>query len=152
MVRRISLVCLGIMLLAGANAVFAQGVQTATLVGTVTTSDGAPLPGVTVTVRSKALMGVRTTVSTGTGDYNLPGLSPGDYTITFGLEGMQTVTRNMTLALGLPTRVDAMMKVSGITEAITVTAATPTVLENQTVGANIKNETVMQLPINRTPV
>ena len=152
MVRRISLVCLGIMLLASANALFAQGVQTATLVGTVTTADGGPLPGATVTVKSKALMGVRTTVTTATGDYNLPGLAPGDYTITFGLEGMQTVTRNMTLALGLPTRVDAMMKVSGITEAITVTASTPTVLENQTVGANIKNETVMQLPIARTPV
>lgn len=153
MLRRLSLVCLVIVaMFASANIVFAQGVQTAILQGTVTTSDGNPLPGVTVTVKSNALMGERTAVTTNTGDYNLPGLPPGDYSITFGLEGMQTVTRKMSLPLGQTTRADATMKLSGITEAITVTAVSPTVLENTTVGANIKDTTVQQLPVLRTPV
>jgi hypothetical protein len=43
------------------------------------------------------------------------------------------------------------MRVSAVTEAITVTAASPAVLENSTVGANIKSETVQQLPLLRTP-
>jgi len=97
-------------------------------------------------------MGERTAVTSSTGDYNLPGLPPGDYTITFGLEGMQSVTKKMNLVLGLQSHLDASMKVSGIAEAITVTAASPTVLENSTVGANIKAETVNALPILRTPV
>ena len=59
------------------GAVFAQGVQTATLQGTVTDQSGTPLPGVTVTAKSPALMGERTTVTQTTGDYNLPGLPPG---------------------------------------------------------------------------
>ncbi|HEX9163643.1 MAG TPA: TonB-dependent receptor [Thermoanaerobaculia bacterium] len=133
------------------GAVFAQGVQTATLQGTVTDSAGAALPGVTVTVKSPALMGARTAVTRQNGDYVLPGLPPGDYTITFELGGMQTRTVQKNLALGLQTTIDAKMKVASVAEAITVTASAPTVLENQTVGANIKKDTVDTLPIGRTP-
>src|SRR6266849_7961625 len=140
-----------LLLLLITGTVFAQGVQTATLEGTVTGPDGNPLPGVTITVKSPALMGERVAVTTTTGDYNMPGLPPGDYTITIGLEGMQSVTKKMSLALGLPTRFDAKLKLAGVTEAITVTASSPTVLENTTVGANIRKETVEQLPLLRTP-
>lgn len=141
---------LGLLLLFAVSA-FGQGVQTATLEGTVQSPDGTGLPGVTITVKSPALMGERTTVSGNNGDYNLRGLPPGDYTITFALEGMQTVQKKMSLALGMPARADVKMKVTAVSEAITVTASSPTVLENTTVGANITHETVQQLPVVRTP-
>ena len=131
------------------GSVFAQ--TTAALEGTVKGPDGAGLPGVTVSVKSPALMGERNTVTTAGGDYVLKGLSPGDYTITFSLEGMSAQSRKMNLPLGLTTRADAQMKVSAVTEAITVTGAAPTVLETTTVGANIKASTVQQLPVVRTP-
>ena len=134
------------------GAVFAQGVQTATLQGTVTDSAGGALPGVTVTVKSPALMGDRTAVTRENGDYVLPGLPPGDYTITFDLAGMQTNTVRRNLPLGLQTVVDAKMRVATVAEAITVTASAPAVLENITVGANIKKETVDTLPLLRDPV
>ncbi len=143
---------IGLVLLLTAVSVFGQGVQTATLQGTVTGPDGMGVPGVTVSVKSPALMGERQTVTSLTGDYNLPGLPPGDYTITYSLEGMQTITKRMALILGLPTRVETQMKVTAVTEAITVTASSPAVLENQTVGANIKAATVNQLPILRDPI
>ncbi len=41
---------LSLLLLVAAPAVQAQGVQTGNLIGTVTSADGEPLPGVTVTV------------------------------------------------------------------------------------------------------
>jgi len=141
-----------LLLLLITGTVFAQGVQTATLQGTITGPDGNPLPGVTITVKSPSMMGERTTVTQTTGDYILPGLPPGDYTITVGLEGMQSVTKKMPLALGVPTHFDAKLKLAGVAEAITVTAAAPTVLENTTVGANVKKETVEQLPLLRTPI
>src|SRR5437870_4786746 len=140
-----------LLLLLATASLFAQGVQTATLEGTVTGPDGKGLPGVSITVTSSALMGERTAYTTGTGDYVLRGLPPGDYSIKFALEGMQPVSKKMTLALGLPTRADAAMKVSGVTEVVTVTAGSPTVLESTTVGANVKKETVDQLPVLRTP-
>lgn len=140
-----------LLLLLAAGSAFAQGVQTATLEGIVTGPDGKPLPGVTVTAKSPALMGERQAVTAATGDYVIRGLSPGDYTISFALEGMQTLQKKMPLALGLSTRVEVKLRLAGVAEAITVTAASPTVLENTTVGANIKAETVQQLPLVRTP-
>src|SRR5690242_643909 len=151
MKRRFPVAFLSLLLLVFATTVFAQGVQTATLQGTVTDPSGAPLPGVTVTAKSPALLGTRTAVTQSGGDYIMPGLAPGDYTITFELAGMQTSTVRKTLALGLQTVVDAKLKVAAVAEAITVTASAPTVLENQTVGANIKKETVDTLPLGRTP-
>jgi hypothetical protein len=143
---------IGLVLLLTAVSVLGQGVQTAILQGTVTGPDGKPVPGVTVSVKSPALMGERQTVTSVTGDYLLPGLPPGDYAITYSLEGMQPITKRMTLILGLPTRVETQMKVTAVSEAITVTASSPAVLENQTVGANIKAATVNQLPILRDPI
>jgi len=147
---RIRFLAVVLLFLIAASA-FAQGVTTATLVGTVKSPDGAGLPGVTVSVKSPALMGERSTVTSGNGDYVLKGLPPGDYTITFSLEGMSAQTRKMNLPLGLETHADVQMKVSAVTEAITVTGAAPTVLESTTVGANIKASTVQQLPVLRTP-
>ena len=131
---------------------FAQGVQTATLQGNVTDASGAALPGVTVTAKSPGLQGERTAYTTSTGEYVLRGLPPGDYTVTFALEGMATRTVTKSLPLGLTTVIDSKMTVAAVTAAITVTASAPTVLESQTVGANIKDTTVQQLPILRTPV
>ena len=146
------LVVLGLLLLlVSAGSLFAQGVQTATLEGTVLSSDGTPLPGVTVSLKSPVLMGTRTAVTSGTGDFVLPGLPPGKYTITYSLEGMQTISKQMSLALGIPTRDEVRLKVSNVSESITVTASAPTVLENSTVGINVKSETVNQLPVLRTP-
>lgn len=153
MIRRTSMVCLALLVaLAGSSVLLAQGVTTATLVGTVTSSDGTPLPGVTVTVSSPSLLGTRDAISTETGEYIIRGLSPGDYSVKFGLEGMQTVEKKATLGLGTSTRVDASLKMSGTAETITVTASSPTVLETTTVGANLPAETVRSLPMPRTPV
>jgi outer membrane receptor protein involved in Fe transport len=133
-----------------AGSLFAQ-VTTGQVEGTVKGPDGNGLPGVTVSATSPALMGERTTVTAAGGDYVLRALPPGQYTLKFSLEGMQPVTKKQNVALGLPTRSDATLSVSAITEAITVTGAAPTVLENTTVGANIKAEKVQQLPVVRTP-
>jgi hypothetical protein len=146
---RIMLFALLVVVLAG--SVFAQGVQTATLEGTVSGSDGSPLPGVTVTVTSPALMGERSAISTSTGEFVLRGLPPGDYSIKFSLEGMKSNEVRKTLPLGVSTRVDTKMSVTSVSEVITVTGGSPTVLESTTVGANIRKETVEQLPLLRTP-
>src|SRR5213596_1241950 len=98
---RIRFLIAALLLLATTGTVFGQGVQTATLAGTVTGPDGNPLPGVTITAKSPALMGERTTVTTTTGDYIMPGLPPGDYTISFTLEGMAPNDVKRTLVLGL---------------------------------------------------
>src|ERR1051326_2341009 len=74
------------LLLVAASA-FAQ--TTATINGTVTT-DGNPLPGVTVTISSPQMQGTRTTVTGEAGGYTFNGVPPGKYTVKFELQGMRS--------------------------------------------------------------
>ena len=99
---------------------FAQG-TTSELTGAVM-SEGKPLPGVTVTVASPALQGTRTSVTGANGGYNFLSLPPGDYTVTFELEGLAPVKKELRLVLAQTTRADAQMGVSGVRVALTVTA------------------------------
>lgn len=127
---------------------FAQGTSAA-LTGTVT-SDGKPLPGATITVSSPALQGTRTAISGSNGDYNFPALPPGAYTVTVELEGMQKVTVKKQLSLAETNRVDADLKMAAQSEAITVTAAAPAVMESPQMGTNYTKEQMEKLPVPRT--
>src|SRR5712691_12277979 len=108
---------------------------TASLTGSVT-SGGAPLPGATITITSPALQGVRTTVSGPNGDYNFAALPPGMYSVKFELEGMQRLAKPANVRLGEIARADADLKVAAVAEAITVTAAAPSVLETPQVSTS----------------
>jgi outer membrane receptor protein involved in Fe transport len=145
-------IALGLALaLAFSAGLFAQGVQTATLSGTVKSLDGEPLPGVTVTVTSPALLGERNTVTGINGDYVLRGLPPGEYKVSFSIEGMKTVERAATLPLGGTARSDASLEAAAAEETIVVTGEAPSALETTTIGANLEKQTVDQLPVVRTP-
>ena len=130
-----------------ASAAFAQ--TTSSLTGTVT-SDGAPLPGATVTISSPNMQGTRTTVTGDAGGYSFAALPPGTYTVRIELSGMRTVDRRVDIGVGQTGRVDASLSVAAVTDSITVTAAAPSVLETPTVSQNIDHELVDELPIART--
>ncbi|MEO8378261.1 MAG: TonB-dependent receptor [Acidobacteriota bacterium] len=139
-------VALAVLLLCG--LALGQGV-TGNLVGTVT-SEGNGLPGATVTVTSPALQATRTVVTGETGGYSFPSLPPGDYTVTFELSGLQTVTRKLRVNLAQTSREDAELRPSAMTEAITVTAAAPAALETTEVSTNFTSEQLAELPtLNR---
>src|SRR5687767_8224051 len=97
-----------------APAAFAQ--QTGSISGKVTMPDGSPLPGVTVEAKSDVLPTPRVTVTEANGEFRLPALQPGAYTITFTLQGMTTVTRPAMVQLSQDTAVAAQMSVQGISE------------------------------------
>ncbi|MBI2212033.1 MAG: TonB-dependent receptor [Acidobacteria bacterium] len=135
-------------LLLVAGSAFGQG-TTGSLNGTVT-HEGAPLPGVTITISSPSLIGTRVGVSNVNGDYNFPALPPGDYTVKFEMEGMGTVTKTIKVGLAKTERVNALMQLSAVADVITVTAAAPAVLETTEVQSNYEAEMIEDLPIGRT--
>src|SRR5215208_3190038 len=102
--RRILFLVLGAIALS--TSAVAQ--QTATLSGVVRDAQGAVLPGVTINVASDALIGgVRTTTTGGTGTYQLTGLPPGTYDVTYELTGFQTLKRgDIRLLVAQTTRLD----------------------------------------------
>ena len=113
---------------------FAQGTQTGTLRGTVRLDDGSAIPGVTVTATSPAIQGSRTTYTNENGEYLIRGLSPGDYTVTYELEGMATSEWSGPIALGQVTPIPVVMTASTQEETITVFGELPSVLASSQVS------------------
>ena len=66
------------------------------------------------------LPGIRSSVTAGDGSYSLPALPPGDYTVTFTLQGMQTVNKQTPVVLGNDATVDAKLSVQAVSESVTV--------------------------------
>ena len=97
--------------------------------GTVSDETGLALPGVTVEVRSPALIEqVRTAVTDGSGQYLVIALSPGTYSVTAALPGFSTVVReDILLTTGFTANIDVQLAVGTIEETITVTGETPIV-------------------------
>ena len=80
-------VCLSLV----AGSAHAQ-VPTGTIAGRVTDQNGLVVPGATVTTTSPKLQGSRVVVTSAFGDYAIPLLPPGDYTVIVELSGFQRVT------------------------------------------------------------
>jgi Carboxypeptidase regulatory-like domain/TonB dependent receptor-like, beta-barrel len=136
--------------LAFAPPMFAQGTQTGIISGSVTSNDGASLPGVAVAATSAALQGERTTVSDVTGTYTLRGLPPGTYKVSFTLAGFATVERTITVPLGGVAVADGALGVASLEETIQVVSEAPSILTTPQVQTNFKYaETVDKLAMNR---
>ena len=86
--------------------------------GRVTDTTGGILPGVTVEVRSPALIEqVRTAISDGAGQYLIIQLVPGTYSVTFTLPGFSTFVRDGVELIGEATaNINAEMQVGNVEE------------------------------------
>ena len=150
---RLKLLATGMALawLAG-GAAFAQTTPTGTLTGKVTDSSGLILPGVTVTVTSPALQGSRSTVTSENGDYIIPFLPAGEYSVVFELSGFGTVKQSVRLTVAETVPLNVQLGVGGLTETVEVTAATQQAdfTSAPTVAASYKSEAIDLLPVSRT--
>jgi outer membrane receptor protein involved in Fe transport len=133
-----------------AAGALAQSIPTSTLTGKVV-AEGAPLPGVLVTATSPSLQGERTALTSGSGDYMIPLLPPGDYAVTFEMAQMQTTTRTLTLTASRTDKLDVEMILTALTEVITITEKPMTApIEATEVSANFKQDLIDTLPVGRT--
>ena len=148
MMRFKGLLALVLVLCAGAVPASAQ--QTGAISGKVVDTSNAVLPGVTVEARSDVLPSPRVTVTEGNGEYRLPALPPGKYTLTFTLSGMQTVTAEAEVQLGQDTNADITMGLGGVTETVEVVATTSLVERGTTeIKSGISNEQILALPVGQ---
>lgn len=127
---------------------FGQGTS-GQLTGNVT-SNGNPVPGVTITVTSPSLQGSRSTVTGDAGGFSIAGLPPGQYDVMYELEGLQRLTRKVRVELAQTSRSDADLKVAAVAESVTVTATAPTVLETPQAATTFDANTIDHLPVSRT--
>src|SRR5688572_23858769 len=84
----------GLLLVLGFGLLPSAASAQATIAGTVRDASGAVLPGVTVEASSVVLIEkVRSTVTDGSGQYQIINVPPGPYTLTFSLPAFSTVRR-----------------------------------------------------------
>jgi hypothetical protein len=141
---------LALAMMAGAvPAVYAQGGVTSTLSGTVTDSSGAVIPGASVTVK-RADTGVSTeAVTNAEGQFTVPALNAGTYTVTVALSGFKTVTLNdVVINAGVPAGVKVTMEVGGIEEQVVVQAGAEVVkTQSSTVSTTLSAKQIQSLPL-----
>ena len=141
-VQRVFLVLLVLLLPAAGYA------QEATIVGTVTDSTGAVLPGVTVVAVHEASGNQFEGVTDGRGVYRVP-VRVGTYRVSAELQGFTRVERmGVQLLVGQAVTLNVQMSPSTIQETVTVTGEAPLIETTQSsVGGNIDPLQMTEVPV-----
>src|SRR5260221_4964999 len=104
-----------VVLLGCLGSVAAAQITSATIVGTVTDSSDAALPGATVTARNVDTGFLRTVSSDGAGAYRLDFLPIGNYAVQVTLDGFKTSSRSgIVLSVNDTARVDVSLSICGV--------------------------------------
>jgi len=130
----------------------AQITQTGTINGKVSDDEGQPLPGVTVTAKSPVLILPQLDVITNDkGNFRFIALTPGTYTVTFGLSGFKTLVREgIKVTLGATTTLNVHMEISPIKETILVIGQSPVIdVQKTTMTTSFSKEFLTIIPTER---
>ncbi|MGQ0736151.1 MAG: TonB-dependent receptor [Acidobacteriota bacterium] len=127
----------------------AAQLDSATLIGVVSDTQGGVLPGATVTAVNASTGFTRTGVADGEGRYRLAALPPGRYDVTAELAGFTTsIQSGMTFALGAEVVVNFELTLASVAESVTVTAESPIVqTTTAAVETRLDRETIDLLPL-----
>ena len=117
----------GVMCIAAQTPVWAQ-TATGTISGDVTDPTGLGTPGVAVSLKSPALQGTRTSVTSPNGDYIFSLLPPGTYTVSFQLSGFALATEMRDVARLSVVDVNVELRPATVKAEVTVTAETSDVV------------------------
>jgi hypothetical protein len=111
----------------------AYAIETGEIKGKVLDENGEGLSGVEITAKSPNLQGIRHVISTTNGQFNLPLLPVGKYTLTFHLDGFNPVIQeDVVVRLGQVTDLKVIMIVRSIQEEVIVTATPPLIDKTST--------------------
>lgn len=110
-----------------ATPLFAQYTTSGALFGKVAGTDGKPLPGVTVTLKSPQLANPLATTSDINGAYRFGDIVPGTYALSAELSGfVATEMEQVVVRVGSALRLDIEMgQAKGVKEQVAVTAGAP---------------------------
>jgi len=122
------LVLFGLLFVLSTGTLEAQRL-TGTIRGTATDEGGELLPGVTIEVKSPALIGgTQTAVTPASGTFLFAALPPGKYTVSFTMPGFQSIVReNVVVSVGKTATIDAALKPAVLAEEVTVVSQSPVV-------------------------
>lgn len=96
------------------------------IVGTVTDTTGAVIPGATVTAKASTTGEQRAVLTDAKGDYAFAGLWPGSYLVSVALAGFRTAAvTHVPVEQDQQTRLDVVLEVGALSETVEVSAGAP---------------------------
>ncbi len=138
-----------------AAALAAWAAETGEIKGLVVDGQGQPLPGVEIIAAGPALQKARTVHSSDSGEFHIPLLPVGRYTLSFKLAGFASVRQEaVAVRLGQTTVVKAVLPMTALQQEITVAAEAPLIDRTSTdTSTLISGDDLEKLPVqNRTVV
>ena len=123
---------------------------TGTIAGTIIDESKAVLPGVSVHVRNTETGVTRVLVTDERGSYRALELPPGIYAVTADLTGFTSTRReNLIVEIGRTVTVDIALKISAVSETVTVSGAAANVeLSSSVAGGVVSTTQIAELPLN----
>jgi len=141
-------VCLLTLICVSAPVTSGQAIN-ATLFGRVLDTSGGSVGKATVTITSAATGFVRTAQSSDSGEYTIPALPAGEYTVSVEFTGFSKQSKNVILQVGQAAELDFALTPGGVAEKVEVGATSELVETTRTeVSTVITQRQIVNLPVN----
>jgi hypothetical protein len=127
---------------------WSQSTDTGTVVGTVTDTSNAVVPGASVTITLKSTAGVRSATTDNEGRYVFADVQPGVYDVAVTKQGFKsTVVTNQVVQVGLQLTENIKLQVGSVSTTVTVTEVPSAELQtlSPTVGSTLSGTVVNNL-------
>ncbi len=135
-------------------ALFAQ-TPTGTLSGTVTSPEGAVVPGATVEIKFKQTGKIQTVTTGDDGGYKVTQLEPGLYSVTVKAPGFKTfVANDVKVDIGREYTLPSPLTIGEVSETVTVTAGADVITSTSAQVTNtVSPQQILSLPLlTRNPL
>src|SRR6266403_1694054 len=141
-------VCLLVLIFISAPLTNGQAIN-ATLFGRVLDTSGGSVGKATVTITSSATGFVRTAQSSDSGEYTIPALPAGEYTVSVEYSGFSKQIKNVILQVGQAAELDFALTPGGVADKVEVGATSELVETTRTeVSTVITQRQIVNLPVN----
>ncbi|PYV86668.1 MAG: hypothetical protein DMG05_19140 [Acidobacteria bacterium] len=119
------------------------------IVGIITDPGGAVVPNANIKAVQKNTEFTRSTTSSGSGNYNLPLLPVGNYTVTVEAAGFRVASVELKLDVDEKRELNFTLSLGGVETSIEVTTAPPAInTTTGTLGGLVNEQQVASLPLN----
>ena len=121
------------------------------IVGVARDSQGAAVPGATVTIVNKETNLTRDTTTNAEGSFSLTNVLPGPYDVKIALTGFREGLRtNVPVSIGQISRVDVTLEIGTMTETVTVASEAQLLQTDKAdVSTELKSSEITAMPLNR---
>ncbi len=124
------------------------------ILGAITDPGGSSIPGASVTATNEATGAQNHTLATGAGEYTIPELPAGTYSLTVEAPGFTKLIHNgITVSVSLNVRLDLSLGVGAATTTVNVTSDAPLLkTENPENNITVTSTDFNSLPLNMAGV